>query len=364
MVVETAQIIKRNACMDAMARFQKLGEQMQKRNSDYYKSAKTEIHNDFKTYAQSPSGMLPRACAIDFYARNCGEDEEEKPLRVLEIGVGEGNFARGFLQELQAQDKANKTDLSERITYCLADFSSNLLQKAEKNMAGAGFASTESHIFDAAKAEFPIGMAGVEFNGIYCNELFSDLPSDVFMRDGMKIYAVNYSDKMEADLGAGQPADELALALLESLPQQYYLPINSIAANSAKKIAGLLAKNGCFDIFDYGFYFAEDFSIPPQMWNPAIVREYGSQWTVDLNFIYMTAVLASCGFAAKTQAQKDFAENSLGQKMELSESGDGLSYSTHNGFQPLAPRKRLAAFAEKKAKAEEFDGFYHLRVGK
>ena len=326
--------------------FLPLSEQMQKRNSEYYTSPKTKIHRDFKTYAQSPDGMLPKACAADFYRHNCAEDEEETPLHVLEIGVGEGNFGRGFLAELQNLDRKNKTDLSERTTYCIADFSKSMLQKAEKSITGAGFSAVECFVFDAAKCDLSRGISNHNYNNIYCNELFSDLPADAFVRDGMKIYAINYNGKMEADLGQSSLSDELALSLLESLPQQFYLPINSIAAESAQKIAGLLSTAGCFDIFDYGFYFAEDFAIPLQMWNAAIVRQYGLQWTVDLNFIYLTAKLASSGFRAKTEKQKEFAENALGEKLSIAEGKKGLTYSKSN------------------TAAEEFDGFYHLRVEK
>jgi len=326
--------------------FLSLSEMMEKRNTQYYKSAKTKIHDDFLTYAQSKGGMLPRACAADFYARNLHDKEEGRTLRVLEIGVGAGNFALGFLGEVQRRDHRNKTDISERIAYTLADFSENMLANAEKKLSGAGFPNVETQIFDAAKAQIPDGISDSEFSQIYCNELFSDLPADVFVREGEKIYEVKYNDKMEDQEAQGVLNDVLGMALLNSLPKDYYLPINSIAAKSANAIAGLLSERGAFDIFDYGFYSAEYFAIPPHMWNKGVVREYGTQWTVDLNFIYMSASLNSQGFKASVEPQKDFAEKAFGEKLSLSEGPKGLDYSKKSGG------------------IEEDDSFYHMRVVK
>lgn len=323
-----------------------LSEQMEKRNSAYYKSAKTKIHDDFKTYAQSKGGMLPKACAIDFYKRNAGEDEEERSLHVLEIGVGAGNFALGFLKEVQRKDRENKTDLSERIVYTLADFSGNMLKNAEKNLEKEGFNSVETKLFDASKGEIPSGMQGSSFSQIFCNELFSDLPADVYVREGEKIYEVKYGGKMNDEPFPGILNDALGMALLNSLPMDYYLPINGTAAKSAKAIASLLADGGAFDIFDYGFYSAEYFAIPPHIWNRGVVREYGGQWTVDLNFIYLSAFLNSQGLRATVEPQKDFAEKAFGEKLSLSDGGKGLDY------------------AKKKGDLEEDDSFYHMRVVK
>lgn len=326
-----------------------LSKRMEILNSAYYKSPSTFIHADFLTYAQSPDGMLPKASAIDFYKRNCPdeEDEEETPCRVLEIGVGEGNFARGFLEELRRQDRAHKTDLSERTTYHLADFSNPMLNRASSNLEKGGFANFATHHFDAASGIIPTSLADLDFHQINCNELFSDLPAAMFVMRGRTISEVLYDEKMNTSLKAHSPSDPLTQALISRLPEGYFVPNNAQAASSALSVAGLLSERGVFDIFDYGFYRADDFAIPQKMWNDNIVREYGTQWTVDLNFIALAAFLASNGYGISVEPQKDFAERVFGQKLSLQSSNSGLSYKKdeNNGI-------------------SEDDSFYHLRAVK
>jgi hypothetical protein len=80
------------------------------------------------------------------------------------------------------------------------------------------------------------------------------------------------------------------------------------------------------------------------MWNPAIVREYGSQWTVDLNFIYLSAFLSSNGLKTSVHKQKDYVQIATGKKLSNASVLGGLDYS------------------EGEDEFEEDDSFYAMKI--
>ena len=96
--------------------------------------------------------------------------------------------------------------------------------------------------------------------------------------------------------------------LMRALPADYHLPVNRVARNALLFLASHLADEGRFDIFDYGFYRADDFAIPPEIWNLSLVREYNSQWTVDVNFLYLSASLAQAAFRTRVEPQAAYAD--------------------------------------------------------
>lgn len=321
--------------------FEPLDIAMRRRNDAYYKSGATRIHRDFLTYAQDGGGMLQKAVAASIHSQFCG-DEEERQIHILEIGVGEGGMAFGILSALKGLDVQMGTDLSERTSYALADFSAPLLAKAKKRLNDAGFNQVRALEFDASSA-IPRQLSDMQFSRIVCNELFSDLPAKMHvLRNGVE-KEVCFGQKMEHNLRNATPSP-LASALLSKLPEGYFVPENLAAAESCATIAELLSREGAMDVFDYGFYFSGDFAIPPEFWNRSIVREYGTQWTVDLNFIYMSASLASEGFLVEVERQEDFASKMAGHAMLPSSSKNGLTYVPSDG------------------NIRESDSFYHMAV--
>jgi len=324
-----------------------LSEWMRERNTAYYQSSTTSIYEDFSTYAQSPQAMLTRANAHAFHA--WAQKNARNRYDVLEAGVGEGAFALGFLQELQAIDKTKKTDLASRVHYTLADFSKTMLKKARSKIESCGFMgqihSLEWDAGNASSNQFGFST----YHLIRCNELFSDLPADAFMQKGGEIFSVLFDEHLKPNFvpAKEEELDETARKLLLALPQEYILPINLPALQAIQTLAERADSRGVVDIFDYGFYRAEDFSIPAQMWNDSVVREYHSQWTADLNFLYLSICLGQEGYSPLVQPQADYVRSQMGDNA-LAEVRitDGLDYG------------------EGEEGVEEDDFFYHLQVKK
>ncbi|VVB56484.1 Putative S-adenosyl-L-methionine-dependent methyltransferase [uncultured archaeon] len=323
-----------------------LSDCMRERNTSYYQSSSTSIYSDFLTYAQSPQGQLTRAQAHEFHAR---AREHPKPRHeVLEAGVGEGAFALGFLQELQRLDKAQGTDIHSRVHYTLCDFSKPMLDKAKTRLEKEGFAhQIDTREWDASDAD-SLPLFGADF--IRCNELFSDLPADAYMRKGEQLLQARFDDKMGLHPAPADWAelDDFERKLLFALPESYVLPFNRLARDSLFALVQNLHPHGKLDVFDYGFYRADDFSIPSEIWNQTLVREFNTQWTVDLNFLYLSAALSSEGHFARVEGQEDYVNHWLAENA---------------GAKPH-PSSGLDYDSPTPADMQEDDFFYHLEVKK
>ncbi|MFH1306617.1 MAG: class I SAM-dependent methyltransferase [Candidatus Micrarchaeota archaeon] len=320
-----------------LMKFKPLSEWMAEKNSAYYKKAKPTIYDDFSTYAQSSKGLLSKANALAFCAY-AGENNR-KEYNIMEIGVGNGAFAYSFLEEIRKAD----SKILSKIKYFLADFSKPILSSAEKSVSKfKNYCEITKIEFDASNPSLP---EEISFDLIRCNELFCDLPANLYSNIEGELWKVLFDNEMKTKLVAAtsEDLDVLEQKLLFSLPQKYFISINRISANSILSLSNHLSEKGHIDIFDYGFYFKEDFSLPPEMWNPSIVREYGGQWTVDLNFLFLTSFLAANGKNANVQRQKKYVEKILGKKISLG-GKNGLDYS------------------EKEEEFEEEDYFYHMQV--
>lgn len=317
--------------------FKPLEELMLKKNSAYYKSPKTKIHDDFLTYAQSKEGLLSHANAREFI--NYAAQNPKEKYDILEVGVGNGSFAYSFLDFIK---KAHPS-LLPKISYTLADFSKPILESAFLQASKFGdFCQIEKLEFDACTSQ----VLPKKFDFIRCNELFSDLPAKLYVNCDGEVSEVLFDNEMKACLAPAPGLDELELKLLSALPKNYFIPINRTAANSILSMSSSLSNGGIMRIFDYGFYNSQDFEIPSDMWNLSIVREYGSQWTVDLNFLYLAAFLSSQGLQTDVQKQKDYAQNAIGKKLSHASVLSGLDYS------------------KSEDEFEEDDSFYSIKITK
>ncbi len=352
----------------AASKLKPLSAWMAERNSAYYKSASTSIYDDFETYAQSPKGLLTCANANAFHQWALLHPQDS--YNVLETGVGEGAFALGFLTELAEADREHGTQFSSMLRYTLADFSIPMLEKAKTRLAREGFGGQiEILEWDATH---PTEFSNSSFDLIRCNELFSDLPADVYVRSGEDLFSVNY----DSDLQPQQvplPWEALSRSeadLVRALPADYHLPINRAAKNAILFLSHHLAPEGRFDIFDYGFYRAEDFVIPADMWNLSLVREFNSQWTVDLNFLYLSASLAEAKFRTRVEPQAEYAEiyrdvcsrqpvsTKTAQKEKSKKDGKGEKAKKDG----KAKNQGLDYDEESEDGVEEDDFFYHMEV--
>ncbi|MDD5317458.1 MAG: class I SAM-dependent methyltransferase, partial [Candidatus ainarchaeum sp.] len=94
---------------------------------------------DFSTYASS--GTMPaRAEADDFHGRlreRFGK-RAGMEIRVAEIGCGNGNNARRFLERVRRLDALRGTAFAPSVSYPLADFSRGMLADAKRSALLSG----------------------------------------------------------------------------------------------------------------------------------------------------------------------------------------------------------------------------------
>lgn len=302
--------------------FKPLSFWMEKYNSKYYKDPDTNIYDDFLTYAQSPHGILADANATKFYDHNLHSDKES--LSILEVGVGNGNFAHSFLSRLKELDEKKGTTLLERVDYTIADFSRPILAKAKDSIKKFDdLCKLDSFLFDASTltncdcGEMSDKNKGLgRYDHIRCNELFSDLPADMYVKLDEQIMQVLFDEDMDKELVEIGEAelDELQMKLISKLPENHFIPLNKIALNSLIYLCNHLAPETYLETFDYGFYKQADFDIPADMWNDSTVREYGGQWTVDLNFIYLSAELSDQELTTVVKEQKEYVQEITGER--------------------------------------------------
>ncbi len=293
-------------------------------NAKYYSSKGKAIYSDFSTFAQGSA--LATANAIGFVSDFEGTGNE---IIVCEYGIGNGNFARVFLGELSSRSP----ELYARTRYHLFDISEKMISDAKKNLA-THTSICEFCIFDAAQ-ELP----SMPFDYCRINELLSDLPAEIYMRRNGGIFAPD---------GKAVPHPPLfAAKFLERIERERQIPFSFVAQEFLSALCGCGKEGFRADIFDYGFYTADDiFSMPVDEWNRLVARTYGTQITVDLNFLQLSSAIAAQGFSALVEQQKGYCERALGMPLAFSDEGGKLDY---------APKKENDGI-------EEDDGFYHLRI--
>jgi len=288
-----------------------------KANAIYYSSKGKSIYSDFSTFAQGKA--LAKCNAIEF-VRDFAV--HPAPVVVCEYGVGKGDFAKNFLDEVKKLDAS----VYSRISYYLFDISEKMLLAAGKTLSShKGICSF--HYFDATK-----GSPSLPFDYGRCNELLSDLPAEIYSR---------------AESPA--PGNIFAQKFLERVEPRRKIPFNFVAQDFLLSLCRLGKKNFRIDIFDYGFYSADDiFSHAVEDWSRLISRKYGTQITVDLNFFQLVSSLKGQGIPVQIEKQKDYAEGIFQIPLQLSHTKAGLDY---------IKSKKGNAF-------QEDDGFYHLRAGR
>lgn len=324
-----------------------LGKKQGKTNKEYYVSKGQDIYSDFITYAASDK--LAYCTAKEFYPVLA----EKGRATVFEFGIGNGLFAKKFLLQVhELCKKDGKEKLFSEVEYVLHDISPKMIESAKKNLSE--FGKIVDFLEYDATSDAIIGSAGY----IKINELLSDLPAEVFVGDAEgNVLKVKYGEK-GTEIGRERvigEEGEIAKAVTRHFPPGYFVPINFEAGDFLLKAADSLEPAGHMDIFDYGFANAEDL-LPADMWNPSVVREYGGQLTVDLNFPYLLGVAKSRGYNASVEPQKEYAEKGIGQKLYSAETKTGLEYYTESEL------GKAGITEERLESSEEDDAFYHMRV--
>ncbi|MCX6770587.1 MAG: SAM-dependent methyltransferase [Candidatus Micrarchaeota archaeon] len=293
-------------------------------NRAYYSSKGKAIYSDFSTFAQ---GSALAACNAMEFVRDFSATSGE--VIVCEYGIGKGDFAKTFFNEV----KKCAPSLYARTRYHLFDISQRMIDDAKKNLLAHG-KICEFHIFDAS-FELP----SLPFDYCRINELLSDLPAEIYARKGSAIFT--------PDGKAAMHPPQFASQFLSRIEPGRQIPFSFVAQDFLSALCSCGHPGFCADIFDYGFYSADDiFSMPIEEWNRLVVRKYGEQVTADLNFLQLSSALAALGFSAQVEPQRAYCERVQGVPLSYSDEGGRLDY---------APKKENDGIGED-------DGFYHLRV--
>jgi len=109
----------------------------------------------------------------DLDARRALPDE----LYVLELGVGNGNQARTWLDEFVQLDRRHGRDYYRRLRYLMGDYSPHVLDRARQAVAQHG-ARISALVVDATRPAITLGfLAGKAFL-VYISNVYDNLPTD------------------------------------------------------------------------------------------------------------------------------------------------------------------------------------------
>ena len=306
-------------------------DELQKKiNDEYYKERGHGLYSDFKTFGSCEKIALANAIEFKSHAEKHWPDEE---ILVYEFGIGNGMFALNFLKNLK---------ISSRVSYFLCDISEKALSNAEKKLKDF---NVHTKVCDVSEDSLSF------FEGahhIRSNELYDDLPAKIFInKEGTK--EVLFNKKLERKT---IPAEN---SFIEKMPEGYLIPMNHTAASHLKKCRKYLRSDGYIDSFDYGFTsINEILRHPSEEWNNSIIRKFGEQITVDVNFMI---------FEGEKEPQKDYAERILGEKLYYAEL-EQLDYLTKDEVKEktseLMKHGYPIDFIE--SGIEEKDEYFHLRA--
>jgi hypothetical protein len=135
-------------------------------------------------------------------------------LHVLELGVGNGNQAKVWLDEFLKLDREHKRDYYSRLHYLMADYSPHVLERARENVKEhAGRCS--SLVMDARVPTQTLGFLRSKAFLVYISNVYDNLPTDEIVRIGGHMYMVEVRAYIPHDAaeqiaaGVGVKAGEL-----------------------------------------------------------------------------------------------------------------------------------------------------------
>ena len=111
-------------------------------------------------------------------------------LYVLELGVGNGNQARVFLDELRRLDREQgHGDYYRRLHYLMGDYSPHVLELARKNVAHHA-EHVSSLVLDALRPTETLGFLRYKAFLVYISNVYDNLPTDEVVRIGGHLFQV------------------------------------------------------------------------------------------------------------------------------------------------------------------------------
>jgi hypothetical protein len=121
----------------------------------------------------------------DLDARNALPPE----LYVVELGVGNGNQARSWLDEFLTLSRAHSRDYYRRLHYIMGDYSPHVLGRALKAVAHHGD-HVSALVVDATHPAVSLGFLRGKAFLVYISNVYDNLPCDEVARIGGRTYQV------------------------------------------------------------------------------------------------------------------------------------------------------------------------------
>jgi len=137
--------------------------------------------------ASSARELIERLFEVwdELAARRALSDE----LYVLELGVGNGNQARVWLDEFARLDRDRGRDYYRRLNYLMADYSPHVLDRARAALLDHSD-RISSLVLDAVQPTQTLGFLRYKVSLVYISNVYDNLPTDEIARLGGHLYHV------------------------------------------------------------------------------------------------------------------------------------------------------------------------------
>jgi hypothetical protein len=122
----------------------------------------------------------------DLAQRNALPEE----LYVVELGVGNGNQARAWLDEFAALDQVGGRDYYRRLHYLMGDYSPHVLERAQHAVAGHR-THVSALVLDATELARTLGFLRYKAFLFYMSNVYDNLPGDEVARIRGRVYLVH-----------------------------------------------------------------------------------------------------------------------------------------------------------------------------
>src|SRR6185437_6030893 len=136
-------------------------------------------------------------------------------LHVLELGVGNGNQARVWLDEFLRVDRELGKDYYRRLHYLMGDYSPRLLEIARRNI-GTHAEHVSGLVLDAMAPSKTLGFLKYKAFFVYISNVYDNLPTDEIAHIDGRLFQVETRAYLDAEDAATLAAsinaasDELA----------------------------------------------------------------------------------------------------------------------------------------------------------
>ncbi|MGH9021884.1 MAG: hypothetical protein ACRDV9_02075 [Acidimicrobiia bacterium] len=123
-------------------------------------------------------------------------------LYILELGVGNGNQAKTWLDEFVNLDRAHGHDYYRRLHYLMGDYSPHVLERAQSAVS-AHKEHVSALVLDATQPTKTLGFLRYKTFLVYMSNVYDNLPSDEVASIRGRAYGVEVRAYLPADTGGG-----------------------------------------------------------------------------------------------------------------------------------------------------------------